>query len=365
MDISTFYKDRKVLVTGHTGFKGSWLCHILLSWGAQVTGYALEPKTQPSLFTLTNLKERMDSVAADIRNREHLQKTFERVQPEIVFHLAAQPLVRTGYQDPVGTYETNVMGTVNLLECVRLSESVKSVINVTTDKVYANQEWLWGYRENELLDGHDPYANSKSCSELVSACYVRSFLQEKQVALSTLRAGNVIGGGDFALDRIVPDCVRHALHQQSIVVRNPNSVRPYQHVLEPLLVYLQIAKEQIEQPSLAGSYNVGPNEDDCITTGNLAQLFCEAWGGGQSWHHEAQENAPHEAHVLRLDCSKVKATFNWRPCWDVKQAIQQTVNWYKVWQFKGDLSQEIQRELELYLKQLSSPASPASPASQA
>lgn len=343
-----FYRGKRVLVTGHTGFKGSWLCHILLQAGAEVSGYALQPPTQPNLYSVSDLEKHMDSTIGDIRDLDLLEKIFARVRPEIVIHLAAQPIVHKGYQDPVGTYATNVMGTVHVLECIRKSTTVQSAVNVTTDKVYQNQEWVWGYRESERLDGYDPYSNSKSCSELVSGCYTRSFLAEAQIPLSTMRAGNVIGGGDFAPDRIVPDCIRSAMAQQPIIVRNPHSVRPYQHVLEPLMAYLLVAKMQMENLKLAGSYNVGPDDTDCVTTGKLAQLFCDAWGEGISWLHKNEAHAPHEAMLLRLDCSKFKHTFGWHPLWHVSEAIQYTVEWTKVWQSGGDIISEIRREIQLY-----------------
>ena len=235
----SFYKGKKVLVTGHTGFKGTWLCKILVNAGADVTGYSLEAPTNPNLFELSGIENEIKSIIGDIRDLEHLKQVFTEVQPEIVLHLAAQPIVRDSYKDPVYTYETNVMGTVNICECVRLNSCVKSFLNVTTDKVYHNNEWEWGYRENDPLDGYDPYSNSKSCSELVTHSYINSFFKENGIAVSTARAGNVIGGGDFANDRIIPDCIRAAMKGESIIVRNPHSTRPYQHVLEPLVVYLQ------------------------------------------------------------------------------------------------------------------------------
>ena len=253
-----FYKDRKVLVTGHTGFKGTWLCKLLVLAGAKVTGYSLEPPTDPSLFAICGMEKQMHSVIGDIRDLPHLLQIFQETKPEIVLHLAAQPIVRDSYRDPVGTYETNVMGTVHVLECVRQTDSVRSFLNVTTDKVYENREWEWGYRETDPLNGYDPYSNSKSCSELVTHSYRKSFFAAGAPAISTARAGNVIGGGDFAHDRIIPDCVRAAISGQPVKLRNPDSIRPFQHVLEPLSVYLMIAAAQVEEPSLAGSYNVGP-----------------------------------------------------------------------------------------------------------
>ena len=294
-----FYKNKKILITGHTGFKGSWLCKILLESGADVTGYSLEVPDS-SLFNKINLNVQMKSIIGDIRDFEKLEKIFRQTNPEIVFHLAAQPIVRESYENPMYTYETNVMGTVNILECVRNQLSVKSVLNVTTDKVYKNNEWEWGYRENEELDGFDPYSNSKSCSELITNTYKRSFFENRQIGVSTARAGNVIGGGDFAKDRIIPDCVRAAINKKNIIVRNSNSIRPYQHVLEPLFAYLLIAQKQYENKRYQGSYNVGPNEEDCIKTGEVVDLFVSKWGNGLSW--ECKEvKGPNEANFLKLD----------------------------------------------------------------
>lgn len=323
-----FYKGKRVLVTGHTGFKGSWLCRILMEMGAEVIGYAKEPPTSPSLFYGAGLGEFMDSVIGDIRDLEYLQQVFERVRPEIVLHLAAQPIVRDSYKEPVYTYETNVMGTVNLLECVRLTDSVKSCLNVTTDKVYENREWEYGYRECDTLDGYDPYSNSKSCSELVTHSYVKSFFDGKDCRVSTARAGNVIGGGDFANDRIIPDCIRAALAGKDIVVRNPHSVRPYQYVLEPLYIYLTIAMKQYDDQAYAGYYNIGPDDQDCVTTGALADLFCQAWGDGIKWVNQ-YDGGPHEANFLKLDCSKIKKIFNWQPHMGIRQAVEWTVQWSK------------------------------------
>lgn len=325
-----FYGGKRVLVTGHTGFKGSWLCRILTNMGASVTGYAKEPPTDPSLFQTAGIGETMDSRIGDIRDLESLRRVFEEVQPELVFHLAAQPIVRDSYKDPVYTYETNVMGTVNLMECVRLTPSVKSCLNVTTDKVYENKEWEYGYRECDPLDGYDPYSNSKSCSELVTHSYRKSFFGDGRCAVSTSRAGNVIGGGDFANDRIIPDCIRAAAAGNDILLRNPHSTRPYQHVLEPLFVYLTIAMRQYEDISYQGYYNVGPDDRDCVTTGRLADLFCQAWGGGQKWVSQ-YDGGPHEANFLKLDCSRIKAVFGWKPRMGVEEAVVKTVEWTKAY----------------------------------
>lgn len=324
----TFYKGKKVLVTGHTGFKGTWLCKILLKAGAVVTGYSLIPPTNPNLFDISGIEKEMNSVIGDIRDLEKLMDTFKTFQPEIVLHLAAQPIVRDSYKDPVYTYETNVMGTVNILECIRMNKCVKSFLNITTDKVYQNNEWEWGYRENERLDGFDPYSNSKSCSELATNSYKNSFFTDGQVAISTARAGNVIGGGDFANDRIIPDCVRAGERKENIIVRNPHSTRPYQHVLEPLCTYLMIVQKQYEDINYAGCYNVGPDDCDCLTTGELVDIFCQKWGENIIWENKFM-GGPHEANFLKLDCSKLKRVFGWKPRWNVEIAIEKTVEWSK------------------------------------
>lgn len=352
LDVS-FYRDKKVLITGHTGFKGSWMCQLLIGAGAQVTGYALEPPTNPSLFEMCRIGERMNSIIGDVRDLEHLQKVFEKVQPEIVIHMAAQPLVRESYQNPVYTYDVNVMGTVNVLECVRQSKSVKSFLNVTTDKVYRNREWEWGYRENEELNGYDPYSNSKSCSELVTDSYKNSFFgEENSCAISTARAGNVIGGGDFAENRIIPDCIRAVQSGEDIVVRNPFSTRPYQHVLEPVAAYLIICQAQYQEKKFAGNYNVGPDEADCWTTGKLVTLFCEKWNeankASAQWI-DRYDGGPHEAGFLKLDCSKLKSTFGWTPRWNVETAMEKIVEWTKVYFEGGDVAACMERQIEEFL----------------
>ncbi|MFR8839771.1 MAG: CDP-glucose 4,6-dehydratase [Clostridium sp.] len=344
--IFDFYRGKRVLVTGHTGFKGSWLCEILLLAGAQVTGYSLNPPSDPSLFELLGLSERMDSRIGDVRDLAHMKQVFEETQPEIVLHLAAQPIVRESYKNPVYTYETNVMGTVHLLECARLCPSVRSLVNVTTDKVYENREWEYGYRETDRLDGYDPYSNSKSCSELVTHSYVKAFFgEETSPAVSACRAGNVIGGGDFAADRIVPDCIRAMQKGEEIAVRNPYSTRPYQHVLEPLYLYLTVAMRQYEDRSFAGYYNVGPDDEDCIATGELVDLFCGFWGGEARWENR-YDGGPHEANFLKLDCSRVKKTFGWRPRYNVSQAVEKTVEWTKEWLSGGDVRACTDRQIE-------------------
>lgn len=340
----SFYKNKHVFITGHTGFKGTWLCKILVQAGAIVTGYSLEAPTQPNLFEVSGVEKQITSIIGDIRDFNHLKKAFNQAKPEIVLHLAAQPLVRDSYEKPAYTYETNVMGTVNILECIRQSNCVKSFLNVTTDKVYHNNEWVWGYRENEPLDGFDPYSNSKSCSELVTHSYKNSFFADGKVAISTARAGNVIGGGDFSANRIIPDCVRAAERKEVMIVRNPHSTRPYQHVLEPLFAYLMIAQKQYEDGHFTGWYNVGPDDCDCLTTGELVTLFCDTWGNGLKWI-DKYDGGPHEANFLKLDCSKIKQTFGWKASWHIDEAIQRVVDWTQVYLSHGDISKEMEKEI--------------------
>lgn len=325
-----FYRGKRVLVTGHTGFKGSWLCFVLKKAGAEVCGYALEPPTDPSLFELCNAEKGMTSVIGDVRDFDALNKVFDDFKPEIVLHLAAQPIVRESYKNPVPTYETNVMGTVNILECVRTHPCVKSFLNVTTDKVYLNREWEWGYREDEPLDGYDPYSNSKSCSELVTHSYKNSFFSDGKTAVSTARAGNVIGGGDFASDRIIPDCVRAVKDGGAVIIRNPDSTRPYQHVLEPVFAYLMIAAAQYDNPALSGWYNVGPDDGDCFKSLALVEKFAGFWGEGFEYS-VCPDGGPHEASFLKLDCSRLKKVFGWQPVWNLDEAVKKTVEWTKAY----------------------------------
>lgn len=347
--MDNFWQNKKVFITGHTGFKGSWLAFILNSFGAQVTGYALSPNSSPALFELIELDKKINSIIGDVRDLENLQRAFEKSQPEIVFHLAAQPIVLEGYKNPVETYSTNVMGTVNILECLRKNDGVRSFINVTTDKVYRNNEWCYGYRETDELNGIDPYSNSKSCSELVTQCYGNSFFLDREIAVSTVRAGNVIGGGDFAEFRIVPDCVRAALAGKIIEVRNPNSVRPYQHVLEPLFAYMMIAEKQYKDRRFAGSYNVGPSESDNVTTGKLAELFCKSWGENLRWESKSF-NQPREANFLKLDCSKIRSVFDWSPTWNIQDAIEKSVEWYKVYRDGKNISQCMNEQIKKFME---------------
>lgn len=344
-----FYKGKRVLLTGHTGFKGSWLCRMLTLSGASVTGYSLAAPTDPSLFEAAGFGACMDSVLGDIRDLSHLKEVFKRVEPQLVFHLAAQPIVRDSYKDPVYTYETNVMGTVYILECVRQASSVKSFLNVTTDKVYENKEWEYGYRECDPLDGYDPYSNSKSCSELVTHSYAKSFFADRETSISTCRAGNVIGGGDFANDRIIPDCIRAVSAGKEIIVRNPHSTRPYQHVMEPLAIYMAIAMRQYENREFQGYYNVGPDDQDCVTTGTLADMFCNAWGGSAKWVNE-YDGGPHEANFLKLDCSKIKKTFGWKPRFGVNEAVLRTVEWTKAYLAGEDMGKVTDRQIREFFK---------------
>ena len=325
-----FYNGKRVFVTGHTGFKGAWLCRLLAKSGAETVGYALEPPTKPSLFEQIGAADGLyRNIVGDVGDFVSLHEAMANAEPQIVIHLAAAPLVRASYRDPRGTYETNVMGTVNVLEAVRSVKSVRSFVNVTTDKVYENKEWLWGYREDENLCGGDPYSNSKSCSELVTYSYRQSFFRGaggvRAPAVSTARSGNVIGGGDYAEERIIPDCVRASLSSsKEVVIRNPHSTRPYQHVLECLYGYLLLAKAQCDDPDVEGAYNFGPDDESCVTNWELANLFCAAYGRGMSWR-AGDGGGPHEASFLKLDSSKSKAALGWKPRWNIKTALEKIV----------------------------------------
>lgn len=336
-----FYKGKRVFLTGNTGFKGSWLSQILLEAGAVVKGYGLIPNTNPNLYEILDLNRSMETIYHDIRDMDVLEKELIKFRPDIVLHLAAQPIVRESYRIPRETFETNIMGTINLLEAVRKCDTVISFVNVTTDKVYENREWEWGYRECDVLNGYDPYSNSKSCSELVTDSYKKSFFQDKGVSISTARAGNVIGGGDFADFRILPDCVRAAQKGDTIILRNPNSIRPYQHVLEALSGYLMLAEKQAIDSELADSYNIGPDESCCVTTEMLTKIFCEKWGGKMTYRTEIiEKDICHEANFLKLDCSKIKKKIGWKQVWGIDQAVSQVVNWSKVWMQGGDIKKE-------------------------
>ncbi len=347
----SFYKNKKVLVTGHTGFKGTWLCKILINSGAIVCGYSLEAPTNPNLFSLSRVENNMTSIIGDVRDYNHLKQVFDDFKPEIVMHLAAQPIVRDSYKNPLYTYETNVMGTANICECVRLTSSVKSFLNVTTDKVYLNDDIPnHPFKEDEPLDGYDPYSNSKSCSELVTHSYKKSFFKDMNVSVSTARAGNVIGGGDFANDRIIPDCIRAVERGEDIIVRNPFSTRPYQHVLEPLYIYLDICAKQYENKEYEGYYNVGPDDCDCVNTGDLVTKFCNMWGNGAKWINK-HDGGPHEAAFLKLDNSKIKNVFGWTPRWHIDECIQKIVEFTKVYfDNKENIPFEMDREIKEFFE---------------
>ena len=350
LNLLSHYRGKKVLVTGHSGFKGSWMSRLLLLSGADLTGYSLDPPGDPALFHILRLDRSMNSVTGDIRDFEHLCGVVREVKPDYVFHLAAQPLVRESYRLPRETFETNVMGTVNLLESLRVTGCAASVVNVTTDKVYLNREVPRGYTEEDALDGYDPYSNSKSCSDLVTHSYYSSFFRDAGIAVSTARAGNVIGGGDFAKDRIIPDCVRAAMDGVPVVLRHPGSVRPYQHVLEPLSAYLMIAAAQAENPGLSGAWNVGPEKEDTVTTGELAGLFARYWGDGFEVV-EAEDDGPHEAGLLMLDSSKLRQKLGWKSRWNIRNAVEETVAWSKAYASGKDMKEETDRQIWSYFNE--------------
>lgn len=336
MSREAFWHNKNVFITGHTGFKGTWLSLWLSKLGANVTGYALQPPTQPSLFEIIQLSAEINSIIGDIRNSDTLNKAIRENIPDIVIHMAAQPLVRESYNTPVETYATNVMGTVNLLEAIRQCPSVKAVVNVTTDKVYENKEWLWSYRENEPLGGLDPYSNSKACSELVMQAYRHSFFTNG-AALASARAGNVIGGGDWAADRLVPDCVNALLQGKAVRIRNPFSIRPWQHVLEPLSGYLSLAQHLFTYGKpYAESWNFGPEEQDAKPVQWIVEALCAKWGHEARFTIDDGEH-PHEARFLKLDCSKAKHELHWQPCWSLDTALDKIVEWSKAYQSQGDL----------------------------
>jgi len=353
----SFWNNRKVFITGHTGFKGSWLCLWLSSMGAKVHGYALEPPTKPSLYELAEVDGLVTSTIADIRNGDRLKESIQAAAPEIVIHMAAQPLVRESYKIPAETYAINVMGTVNLLEAVRTCNSVRAVVNVTTDKCYENHEWSWGYRENEPMGGYDPYSSSKGCSELVTSAYRRSFFNSSDpktlkpaVSIASARAGNVIGGGDWATDRLICDCVRALLAEEKIIIRNPQAIRPWQHVLEPLSGYLLLSQRLYEEGErYAEGWNFGPNDEDAKPVKWIVQRLCEKWGENSSYDLD-KANHPHEAHYLKLDCSKAKALLGWRPRWNLERTIDSIVEWTLAFRNGQDVRAITLNQLEDYLR---------------
>lgn len=352
-----FWRKKRVFLTGHTGFKGSWLSLWLSGMGAEVTGYALPPPTEPSLFQACQIDNNVKSICADIRDGRTLTQAILTARPEIVIHMAAQALVRKSYENPVETYAVNVLGTVNLLEAVRSCPGIKAVINVTTDKCYENREWTWGYRENEALGGYDPYSSSKACSELVTAAYRSSFFHpqaydQHKVALASARAGNVIGGGDWAADRLIPDLVKSLLAGEKIKLRNPEAVRPWQHVLEPLSGYLTLAQKLcIDGPEYAEAWNFGPNDSDTRSVAWVAKTLCRQWGGN-ALYEITQGAQPHEAAVLKLDCSKSRSKLAWSPRWNLEEGIGKVVEWYQAYQAKQDLPSLCFRQIEEYTNTL-------------
>ena len=355
--MANFFARKKVFVTGHTGFKGAWLCLWLHRLGAEVTGYALEPPTEPSLYRLARIDELVTSVIADVRDLERLRHEMLAAEPEIVIHMAAQPLVRDSYKVPVDTYTINVMGTVNLLESVRACPSVRAVVNVTTDKVYENREWVWGYRENEPFGGFDPYSNSKACSELVTAAYCSSYFNQNEygrhgVAVASARAGNVIGGGDWAADRLIPDIMRAILAGEPVRIRNPRAIRPWQHVLEPLSGYLTLARRLFESGSeYAEGWNFGPSEDDAKPVEWIVRRLCELWGKGARYELDDGDH-PHEAHYLKLDCSKARMRLGWQPRWGLEMSLATIVKWMNSYAAGDNLRTVTLKQIAMYEKRV-------------
>lgn len=350
---SNFWRNKRVLITGHTGFKGSWLSLWLQSWGAEITGYALPPSSNPSLFHAANVGEGMTSIYGDIRDQLKLQEIFSRYQPEIIIHMAAQPLVRQSYREPVETYSTNVMGVVNLLEAVRQTGCVKSVVNVTSDKCYENREWVWGYREDEAMGGFDPYSSSKGCSELITAAYRNSYFNPSEyhmhgVAIGSARAGNVIGGGDWSDERLIPDILRAFVAGKPAEIRNPHAIRPWQHVLEPLTGYLRLAQTLYEKgPAFGGGWNFGPSENDARSVGWVMDGMIREWGGGASWK-AADGHHPHEANYLKLDSSKSKALLQWGPTWSLQEALKMVCIWHKAYLSQADMRELTLKQIETF-----------------
>lgn len=332
MEIKTnFWTGKRVFITGHTGFKGSWLSLWLQSLGADLAGFALNPPTNPSMFQLANIGQGMKSYIGDIKDLNLIEKVVSEVRPEIVIHMAAQPLVRYSYQNPMETYGTNVMGTVHLLEALRRVKGTKVIVNVTSDKCYENKEWVWGYREDESMGGFDPYSNSKGCSELVTSAYQRSFFQAEGIGLASARAGNVIGGGDWAQDRLVPDIIRSFEARKPVVIRSPDAIRPWQHVLEPLSGYLTLAEALWHNPTqFSQAWNFGPKEGDEKPVSWIVERMVDLWGESASWSLE-QEPQPHEAHFLKLDISKARRSLLWAPRWGIQKALDKTISWHKAW----------------------------------
>jgi len=344
-----FWRDKRVLLTGHTGFKGAWMSLWLHSMGAKVQGFALAPSTSPSLFVEAKVGDLIKSSLGDIRDFAAISKVVKDFKPEVVFHMAAQPLVRYSYDNPLETYATNVMGTAHLLESIRTIDTVRAVVNVTTDKCYENREWVWGYREDEAMGGYDPYSSSKACSELVTAAYRQSFLDKAGIAVATARAGNVIGGGDWAKDRLVPDILRAFENKQPVSIRNPNSIRPWQHVLEPLSGYLLLAEKLCAEPkAFSQAWNFGPQDDDAKPVGWIVEAMANKWGKDASWSFDEGDH-PHEAHYLKLDISKARQTMGWSPRWTLDKALDQTVEWHTAWLQGNDVRTLCLQQINDYL----------------
>jgi CDP-glucose 4,6-dehydratase len=342
-----FWNEKKILITGHTGFKGSWLSLWLQHLGANLIGFALPPPTIQNMFTVTDTAKYMLSILGDIRHFSEIRKVIEQHRPEIIFHMAAQPLVRYSYENPLETYTTNVIGTANLLEAVRQTDSVKVIVNVTTDKCYENKEWHWSYRENERLGGHDPYSNSKACAELVTSAYRNSYLKQRSIGLATARAGNVIGGGDWAQDRLIPDLIRGNISNKPVTIRYPHALRPWQHVLEPLSAYLQLAEKLYGNPDqFSEAWNFGPNEDDVKPVSWIADYITNLLrNDGKGWILE-ETPQPHEASFLKLDCSKAKAKLGWQPRWNLEKGLKETVNWYQAFESKENMREVTLMQIE-------------------
>lgn len=346
-----FWQGKRVFITGHTGFKGSWLSLWLSEMGAIVKGYALPPPTNPSLFEEAKVDEVIVSQIGDIRDFETLQTSMEEFNPDVLFHLAAQPLVRQSYKDPLETYDINVIGTAKVLEASRSCSSLKAIISVTTDKCYENKEWIWGYREEEPLGGFDPYSSSKGCAELVTSAYRRSFIHHKGIGLASARAGNVIGGGDWATDRLIPDILRAFEKNQPAVIRNPESIRPWQHVLEPLSGYLVLAQKLYESPQeFAEAWNFGPNDNDSKPVNWIIERMVEKWPG-VNWQID-KNSQPHEASCLKLDISKAKSRLNWQPTWNLDQTLDRIIEWHQSWLIKVNMQQVCLNEINKYMKDL-------------
>jgi len=348
---ANFWKDKRVYITGHTGFKGSWLSLWLNSLGAHVKGYALNPPTSPALFVEARVAEKIESEIGDIKNLDQLQKSLSDFNPDILIHMAAQPLVRLSYIEPIETYEVNVIGTAKVLEAARNCSNLKSIISVTTDKCYENKEWEWGYRESDPMGGFDPYSSSKGCAELVTSAYRRSFLQDKGIGVATVRAGNVIGGGDWADDRLIPDILKAFNNNVSVIIRNPKATRPWQHVLEPLSGYLVLAQKLYESPqAYSAGWNFGPNDSDVKPVGWILDAMVNEWEGA-TWKLDDNSH-PHEAGFLKLDISKAKSKLNWHPTWDLNQALKKIICWQKVWLNKQDVQAACLAEISEYTRDM-------------